>query len=237
MNGVSYGSFREAWRDHAATVRRLIEASGARTVCELGGGANPALPLDWVRARGLEYTILDVSPEELAKAPAGYRKLAADICGEPPPQAGPFDFMFSKMLAEHVASGERFHRNVYRLLAPGGLAFHFFPTLYAPPFVANRLLPDDLSSRTLQAFAPRDRHRHGKFPARYSWCRGPTRAQLARLRALGYEIVGYRGFFGHDYYRRVPPLHWAAARAADWLCAHPWASATTFAQALLRRPR
>jgi len=234
--GVSYGFFAEAWNDHAATARRLIERSGARTVCEIGGGANPTLPLEFVRERRLDYTILDISPAELEKAPDGYRKVAADICGEPLPLAGPFDFMFSKMLAEHVGSGRAFHRNVFDLLAPGGLAFHFFPTLYAPAFVANRLLPEDVSSIALQAFAPRDRDRHGKFPARYSWCRGPTRAQRARLEALGYEIVGYRGFFGHDYYRRVPPLQWASRRTAAWLCRHPWAPLTTFALVVLRKP-
>lgn len=234
--GVSYGFFLEAWQDHAATVRRLIEHGGARTVCEIGGGANPSLPLSFARERGLEYTILDVSRAELDKAPDGYRKVAADICGDNLPLAGRFDFMFSKMLAEHVASGHAFHRNVFRLLAPGGLAFHFFPTLYAPAFVANRLLPEDVSSRALQAFAPRDPHQHGKFPARYSWCRGPTRPQLARLRSLGYEIVAYRGFFGHDYYRWIPPLHWASVRTAEWLCRHPWAPMTSFALVLLRKP-
>jgi SAM-dependent methyltransferase len=235
-SGVSYGFFREAWHDHAGAVQRLIEHCGARTVCEIGGGANPSLPLAFVRERGLDCTILDVSRAELDKSPAGYRKVAADICGDVVPLAGRFDFMFSKMLAEHVASGQAFHRNVFRLLAPGGLAFHFFPTLYAPAFVANRLLPEDLAGIALQAFAPRDRHRHGKFPARYSWCRGPTRRQLARLEALGYEVVAYRGFFGHDYYRRIAPLHWASRRAADWLCRHPWAPATTFALVLLRKP-
>jgi SAM-dependent methyltransferase len=234
--GVSYGFFEEAWVDHAATVRRLIERCGARSVCEIGGGANPALPLAYAAERGIDYAILDISPTELEKAPAGYRKLAADIAAERLPLAERFDFMFSKMLAEHVPSGTAFHRNVFGLLAPGGLAFHFFPTLYAPAFVANRLLPDGVSGAALQAFAPRDRYRHAKFPARYSWCRGPTRGQLARLASLGYEVVSYRGFFGHDYYRRIPPLHWASRRAAAYLCRHPWAPLTTFAFVLLRKP-
>jgi SAM-dependent methyltransferase len=236
LPGVSYGFFEEAWTGHAATLRRLIEHCGARSVCEIGGGANPALPLAYAAERGIDYAILDISPAELDKAPAGYRKLAADIAGDRLPVADRFDFVFSKMLAEHVASGRAFHRNVFRLLAPGGHAFHFFPTLYAPAFVANRLLPDDVSDLALQAFAPRDRHRHGKFPARYSWCRGPTPAQLERLAAVGYEVVSYRGFFGHDYYRRIPPLHWASRRAAAYLCRHPWAPLTSFAFVLLRRP-
>ena len=43
--GVSYGFFLEAWEDHAAMVRRLIEQSGARTVCEIGGGREHVIAL------------------------------------------------------------------------------------------------------------------------------------------------------------------------------------------------
>lgn len=235
--GVSYGFFAEAWAGHAAAVSALIERHGSRAVCEIGGGANPTLSPSFLRRHGIDCTILDISAAELEKAPPGYRKVVADICGPELPPAGGFDFVFSKMLAEHVASGHAFHRNVFGLLAPGGLAFHFFPTLYAPAFVANRLLPEQAAGALLRAFAPRDEHRHGKFPARYSWCRGPTRTQLARLAALGYEIVSYRGFFGHDYYRRIPGLRWASAHAAAYLCRHPRPSMTSFAVVLLRKPR
>jgi SAM-dependent methyltransferase len=234
--GVSYGFFLEAWERYAATVSRLIEHYHARAVCEIGGGANPALPLSFARERGIDYAILDISPAELDKAPAGYRKVAADICGHELPLTERFDFMFSKMLAEHVRSGQAFHQNVYRLLAPGGLAFHFFPTLYAPAFIANRLLPESVSSVALRAFAPRDVYQHAKFPARYSWCRGPTSTQLARLEGLGYELVSYRGFFGYDYYRRIPVLRWISNRTAAYLCRHPRASMTSFAFVLLRKP-
>lgn len=235
--GVSYGLFLEAWQHHADTVRRLVEDNRPQTVCEIGGGANPTLPIAYARERGMECTVLDISQAELDKAPGGYRTVAADICAPELPVAGPFDFMFSKMLAEHVRSGQAFHANVFKLLAPGGLAFHFFPTLYAPPYVVNRLLPEGVSSLALRLFSPRDEYRHGKFPARYSWCLGPTGAQLARLESVGYEIVSYRGFFGHDYYRRIPVLRSVGRRAAAHLCRHPWAALTTFAFVLLRKPR
>ena len=234
--GVSYGFYLEAWQRHTETLRRLVEDYRPKTVCEIGGGANPALPLPFVEERGIDYTILDISPAELDKAPAGYRKVAADICGDELPPTERFDFMFSKMLAEHVRSGRAFHQNVFRLLAPGGLAFHFFPTLYAPAFISNRLLPENVSSVALRAFAPRDEYQHAKFPARYSWCRGPTSMQLARLEGLGYEVVSYRGFFGYDYYSRIPVLRWASSRTAAYLCRHPRASMTSFAFVLLRKP-
>ena len=233
---ISFGSFREAWRGYAYTVQDLIERSGAIKVCELGGGANPTLSRQTVELRKLDYTILDIARQELDKAPPGFKTIEADICDPNLCLAEQFDFAFSKMLAEHMRDGEVFHRNVFRLLRPGGIAFHFFPTLWAPPFVANLLLPERLSATLLNLFSPRDRVRHGKFPAPYSWCRGPTPRQFDRFRSIGYEIIEYRGFFGHDYYRRIPIARWAAQTLADYLERNPAPILTSFAQLCLRRP-
>jgi hypothetical protein len=234
--GVSYGFFLEAWERHTETVKAMIELYRPRAVCEIGGGANPILPLSSVAESGIEYTVLDISRTELEKAPAGYRKVAADICASPLAIKGGFDFMFSKMLAEHVANGRTFHENVFALLAPGGFAFHFFPTLYCPPFVLNRLVPESVSDAALRIFSPREPDRHGKFPALYSWCRGPTGSQVVRLQSIGYEIVSYRGFFGHDYYRRIPVLRSTSRAVASHLCRRPRPGLTSFSYLLLRKP-
>jgi len=55
---------------------------------------------------------------------------------------------------------------------PGGVSAHWFSTLYALPFLANRALPEWLGNTMLNTFAPRDRDRHEKFRAYYSWGRG-----------------------------------------------------------------
>jgi len=166
---VSYGYYHEAWSEHANTLRALIEQNKVSRVCEVGGGANPLLPLDYLRARNIEYTILDVSQEELDKAPSDYRKVVADICDSNIRGLGKFDLVFTKMLAEHVQDGGAFHHNVYGMLSPGGLAFHFFPTLFTPPLIFNWLLPEWITRRLLQVFVPRDQTKHGKFPAYSSW--------------------------------------------------------------------
>lgn len=234
---VSFGYFEEAWAEHAATVRRLIEQNGVRKICEVGGGANPLLPIEYLRSHALEYTILDVSQEELDKAPPEYNKVLADVCGSGTSQLEQFDLVFTKMLAEHVVDGRTFHRNVRHMLSPGGLAFHFFPTLFAPPFVLNWLMPESMSSRVLQTFAPRNQIKHGKFPARYSWCRGPSRSQIERLEGLGFDLVQYRGFFGHSYYKNIPGLRNMSASVGRMLVKHPIPSLTTFAYLILRKPQ
>lgn len=205
---ISYRPSEEARTGYEAFLQRIIETRGIRTVCDIGGGANPALPLAYIRQHNLEYTVLDISESELQKAPPEYHKIAADIASPGfSPGAGKFDLVFSKMLAEHINNAPQFHANIAKMLAPNGVAVHFFPTLYALPFMVNRLIPESLSDRMLNIFAPRDRYQHAKFPAYYQWCRGPTLKQFQRFESVGLGVLEYIGFFGHSgYYRRVPGI-------------------------------
>jgi SAM-dependent methyltransferase len=233
---VCYGRSSALWPEYGKRLERLIDDHGLKRVCDVGGGANPVLPLEFVQSRGLHYTVLDISQEELDKAPAQYSKLRVDILAEELPNVGSFDLVFTKMLAEHVPSGERLHANIFRLLRPGGYAVHFFPTLYALPFVINRLIPERLASKILDVIAPRDRHQHDKFPAYYSWCRGPTKAMIRRLTGIGYEIIEYQGLFGHGYYKRIPLLRPLHERAVRYLLKHPIPQLTCYAFVVLRKP-
>lgn len=242
LGNIHFRSSKVAWGDYPGYVEDIIVRSGARRVLELGGGANPAMPLEFLQRHGIEYTVLDISATELAKAPAPYRKVCCDI-GSPTMRFdgidGSYDLIFSKMLAEHVKNGEQMHRNVYRLLAPGGKAVHYFPTLYAPPFVINRITPERLADRILQWLEPgreKDGNK-GKFPAYYSWCRGPTRRQIARLQGLGYAVEEYIGFFGHKvYYRRIPGLCQAHRWLSQWLVRHPVPALTSSSYVVLSKP-
>ncbi len=143
------------------------------------------------------------------------------------------------MVNEHVADGERYYRNIFTVLRPGGVTAHCFSTLYALPFVANRVLPERFASRVLDTVNPRDRYQHDKFRAYYSWSRGPSRLMIERLSRLGYEVLEYRGYFGHGYYdhpaqRPVRALEEAKTR---WLCRHPIPILTSYAVVVLRKPR
>jgi hypothetical protein len=46
-----------------------------KNICEIGGGANPLLILDFIRKNDIEYSILDISEIELNKEPNEYKKL------------------------------------------------------------------------------------------------------------------------------------------------------------------
>jgi SAM-dependent methyltransferase len=227
-----------AWRSFADALGAEVTRPGVRRICELGGGAHPAIPLDFVERNGLDYTVIDISAEELAKAPDGYVKVMADVTSPSLPDLGSFDLVLSRTLLEHVREPESLHRNVLRLLAPGGHALHFFPTLYEPTMVFNRLMPERLTRPLLTVGQPY-RGRGGereKFHAYYRWCRGPKRRQVARFEGLGYEVVDYVGFFGTDYFLRVPPLHRVQSAVARALIEHPLPSLTSAAWVALRKP-
>ena len=191
----------------------LIEQHGVRSVCEFGGGANPALDCGVIDAR-LDYTLLDKSGEELAKAPAGYRSCGRHAAAADAAPTGRFDLVFSRMLLEHVARRRAGSTaTCWRCSSRGGLAFHFFPTLYCPPFVANRLMIAAGPQRLLDGAGAGDPVRAGKFPAYYSWCRGPSRRQIDRFARLGYELVRVSRVLRPRLLRRLNALR-CAPRAA-----------------------
>lgn len=233
---VVYQKSGNVWSEFVPFLKDLIDKHGFRKICDIGGGANPILDIDFVRDRNLEYTVLDISEEELSKAPEGYKKVHADICSPDFSVSEAYELAFSRMLAEHIVMPEQFHRNILKSLVPNGFAVHCFPTLYALPFFANWILPDSLARTVLRIVAPRNAYRYGKFPAYYRWCRGPTKGQIRRLRELGYEIVEYRAFFGHrEYYRRLDFLRILHEIKTDFLVRHPNPYLTSFAYVTLKK--
>jgi hypothetical protein len=111
------------------------------------------------------------------------------------------------MVGEHISNGYFYHRNIYSLLNPGGMAFHCFSTLYSIPFLINRLIPETFSEKLIDLFTSRDKYKHGKFKAYYSWCRGPSKRMINKFENIGYDIIEYIGYFGHNYYKKIPILN------------------------------
>ncbi|MCU1244906.1 MAG: Methyltransferase domain protein [Acidobacteria bacterium] len=77
---------------------------------------------------------------------------------------------------------------------------HFFPTLWWPPFLANRVLPEAAAEWLLLRVEPwRVRSgRSGKFPAFYRWCFGPTPEQIKRFARVGFKVEHCVAYFGES---------------------------------------
>ena len=224
------------WEKASDWVLGLIEQYQCRTVLEIGSGANPTLSPKVVSERGLRYMANDVDAGELAKADIVFDQWLGDIShGVPVDMESRFDLVFSRMVNEHVSDGRAYHANIYRALAPGGIAAHCFSTLYSLPFITNRILPESLSESILHVFDPRDRNKRGKFRAYYSWSRGPSRRMFARFESLGFEVLRYVGYFGHGYYWRWPLVHGMELRKARALVSRPVPALCSFAMVIARK--
>lgn len=235
---IDYTDFHDLWQRYDDMVIGLARERGAQSVAELGGGAKPLIgdPDKWGFVP--QRVVIDISAEELAKADGDVETRVADLCQPISGPTGTYDVVFSKMLCEHLPNPEAFHANCYAMLKPGGIAVHFFPTLFTLPFVLNRLIPEEFARSLLRKIQPGriDDPKHEKFPAYYRWCTGPMKRTLRRYQNLGFQVEAWHGAYGHYYYIVLPPLNAIEQAKSRFLVQHPVPAMTSFAAVVLRKP-
>jgi SAM-dependent methyltransferase len=233
-----------AWDNYKPTLIGFVEAlrqagrcgdDGRVRLMEIGGGRGPQFTPAEAEKLGVALTVNDIDARELSLAPPGFATACFNIADAVAPALfGQFDFAFSRMVFEHVKNAPRAWANVASLLAPGGVALAFHPTLYSPPFIVNWLTPEAFSARVLKLFFP-GRHDgdYPKFPARYELCVAEPSAVAPKLKAAGFSETLIAPFFGHGYLRSVPivrdiegALHvWAERRDIRWLASYAFTMA------------
>lgn len=235
-----------AWNNYKPTVLAFVEAlrqagrcdsDGRVRLLEVGGGRGPQFTLAEAEKLGVALTVNDIDARELSLAPPGFATACFNIADDVDPALfGKFDFIFSRMVFEHVKDAPRAWRNIASLLAPGGVALAFHPTLYSPPFILNWLAPEAFSARLLKLFFPwRHDGDYPKFPARYEMCFSNPAVMTPKFHALGFSEMLIAPFYGHGYLRSVPvareiegALHvFAEKRDIRWL--------TSYAYTLVRK--
>lgn len=222
------------WSKTEGYIKKLISENKINSILEIGAGANPTLNSSFIREWKIDYTISDIDDTELRKADDIYKKLVADFSSKIN-ITQKFDLVFSRMVGEHINNGEIFHNNIYKVLNKGGVSFHCFSTLYALPFIFNRFLPDRISDLLLAKIAPRDTFQHGKFKAHYDWCRGPSTKMISRFENIGFEIAEYVGYFGHNYYKKIPLLNKIEILKSELLKKYPVPFLTSYAHIVLKK--
>ena len=197
---------------------------GRVRVLEIGGGRWPFLTPSETDSARIAFSVNDIDEGELAAAPPEFEKAQFDIAGAVDPVFhGRYDFVFSRMVMEHVPDAARAWSNMFALLAPGGVAFAFHPTLYAPAFVINWLAPEALTGPVLRFFFPgRAQAATRKFPARYDLCTAAPSVVDPVLRRTGFRQNLSAPFWGDLYFERLPGLREAndalslLAESRDW---------------------
>jgi len=204
------------------------------SVLEVGGGRSPRFATDLFESANRRYSINDISQFELDRAPAVIphsHRLCFDIAGDLPAELPSFDLVFSQSVLEHVRDTARAYANTLSLLRPGGIGFHFFPTLYSLPFVVNKILPLKLSGAIVSAIG---RSEYKRFPAYYDKCTSTRRTEIS-IRDIGYTEVVLVPFWGHQYFQSISPLNKLERRLASWAAERDLRITTSYCIALLRR--
>jgi hypothetical protein len=220
-------------------LKGLISQYNSRNILEIGSGANPTLTLDFIKAQNLNYTTNDLDAGELQKANPLLKTLHFDFCSPELPAniRNSYDLVFSRMVNEHVRNGKQYYQNIYDVLCENGITCHCFSTLYSFPFLVNKIVPESISDALLSIFSPREQYIHAKFKAYYSWSRGPTKRMIYRFKQLGFEVIEYAGFFGHEYYKkRLHFLNYLERIKSDFLLSHfPNPYLTAYAYIILQK--
>lgn len=231
---------RWAWDNYEPTILALSQHYGLSRLCEIGGGRDPLFDAGQATRHGLSFTVNDIDAGELALTPPGVATARFDIAGdlsEPEARRGAYDLMVSRMVFEHVGDVERAWTNIHALLAPGGVALAFFPTLWAPVFALNHVLPEKVSRGIVHALFPTRRDGGGdpKFPAFYDWCRGDPATLTPMLNRAGFRDVHVQRFWGHGYFDRMPGMKQADHLFNALAARIGWNFVTTYAFVVVRK--
>ena len=226
-----------SWENYRETIVKLSRDYSLTRHFEVGGGRDTLFTPDEARALGLSVTVNDISASELALAPADFAKVCCDVAVPDTMRtvaAGAYDLVYSRMVMEHIRDARQLWANQYAMLAPGGVALAFIPTLYAPAFALNRLVPERLSSAIVSRLFP-DRHQEGdnpKFPAFYDHCFGDEAKLAPMLSEIGFREHLVLPFYGYSYFWKIPGLKQIDAAFTRLSRARDWRSVTSFAYIL-----
>src|SRR5262249_21338761 len=153
----------------------------------------------------VDYVVNDISEHELSHLAPDYMRARFDVCNEaevPDHLVGQVDFVFSRMLIEHLPDTLAMYRAASKLLRPGGVVLLFHPWCFWLPFLFNSLLPNSITRPILVHFFPaRAEDKNPKFPAYYDRCLA-SRRNAAVIRDVGYSEVRIVPFYDHLYFER-----------------------------------
>lgn len=166
-------------------------------VYDVGGGKQPFLGAEKKRALECVVVGIDISEQELSKAPTGAydRTIQADICtfrGD-----ADADVVICQTLLEHVSDVEAAMGAIATILKPGGLILLFVPCRNALFAKLNLLLPESFKHWLLYTLFPASRHGQG-FKAYYDRC---TPKQLSVLaETCGLKVLELRRYYVTAYF-------------------------------------
>lgn len=203
--------YRNSWRGSFDARFAALHRPGQR-VLDVGSGALPTIaPAD--RAEGCTYVGLDLSADELARAPEGsYDETVVGDVSQPLPElAGTFDLAVSWMVLEHVADVEGALRNLHSYLRPGGHLLAQFPGRHSLFGRLNRAVPAGVAPFVVRHVV---RSSHRVFRPYYDRCHRSGMAEVLDGTWDDWEVEPI--FAGAFYFAFARPLFAAALAWEEW---------------------
>lgn len=182
-----------------------------QVVYDVGGGKRPYVSVEQKAALGLTIVGVDISQDELDRAPAGVydRTICADVSrlrGD-----GDADLLICLAVLEHARDVRGAFDAIASCLKPGGRALIFVPSRNAVFARLNLMVPEALKRRLLYRIFPQSRGQQG-FPSYYDRC---TPRDFARLVAeAGLRLDEEKLYFVSSYFYALFPAYllWRLAK-------------------------
>jgi len=173
-------------------------------IVDIGGGKNPFISVDQKKALAIHVTGVDISAEELARAPVGAYDIT--VCGDIAAVTGQADadICICQAVLEHVRDVEAAFGSIASFLKPGGVALVFVPSRNAVFARLNLALPERIKRWVLFAVFPHT-HRDQGFRSHYNHCT-PARFH-ALAHAAGMHVAAARYYYVSSYFSFFFPLY------------------------------
>ena len=203
--------YAEPWRREFDRLAEATMRPGC-TILDVGSGRAPTFA-PAARPEGSMYVGLDVSGEELAKAPAGSYDEAweADITTLRPELCDRFDLVVSWQVLEHVKPLPSAFANIRRYLVPGGRCVAQLSGRYSVFALLNRMVANEVGGAIAARVMRRDRDT--VFPAHYDAC---YEAALARMLAGWSAVEIHPRYKGAAYFNFSRTLQRLYLHYEDW---------------------
>jgi SAM-dependent methyltransferase len=170
---------------------------GMRSILEAGGIDRPLLP----RSEGYTYHGLDI--EEQERCHEVYDRFWVQSIEEPVP--GRYEIIFSVTLLEHVRNNEAAIASIYESLEPGGITYHYVPSMGHPYALILRLVGPVWQKRLIGTLRTQEEASVSGYATFFDHC---TSRQMRRLfEAASFEQVKVRLFYrANGYFQFFTPL-------------------------------
>ena len=204
--------YSDPWYDKFYGIVQGYLFPGAR-VLDVGCGGTPMIPKK-DRPSEITYVGLDLSIEELNKAPSGsYDEVVqADVVTQLQSMEDQFDLILSWMVLEHVKPLRNALENIRSYLRPGGVLVTQLSGSFSGFGLINKLVPQKFgiwAMRVLLARAPET-----VFPAYYDHC---YYSALIRIMSPWSECTVTPLYRGAGYFDFSPRLQRLYLTYEDWV--------------------